>query len=534
MRLLNAHDGTLHEFPDGNIPKYAILSHTWREGEILFSDFAGRTLNDIDRPASFKAGRCCQQALKDKLDYVWIDTMCINKTNLSELDEAINSMFLWYKNSDVCYAFLDDFLVGSPSEKLQECRWFTRGWTLQELLAPTRVVFFDREWQLIGEKSTLWEPLSIVTGIPERFLHGEDFRRASIAQRMSWASRRQTARIEDIAYCLLGIFDVSLPLQYGDKQRAFVRLQEAIIKDSADHSLFAWSRNDGAAPIGILAESPADFAMCGDIVPYPAVGTSSYSMTNKGLRIELPIITAARPPHFPHPHAIIRCYSVGDLHSDLAIPLKHAGGNEYVRRSPRPLPKVSDLEIAHGRRNETTLIHLQKSVDLSSEDITRSFPHGAFVIRRFPSKRSGFQMTEFWPSDFVDTKSKIIAPKKLDGRGYDQSQPACVAFRCVRSSIPFDEPTPVVVVVCGFYKDLSNQLFPWCLVKSAFVNMDEINDFVSNIQISNSDGFTKMEDQLELLAGIDTYQFRASVWKEELVDMENLFSLDIWVEDANP
>jgi hypothetical protein len=436
-------------------------------------------------------------------------------------------MFAWYQQSEVCYAYLDDFPAGAPFEKLQQCRWFSRGWTLQELLAPKLVVFFDQEWQLIGEKSKLWEPLSVATGIPEKFIHGEDFRRASIAQRMSWAAKRQTARVEDIAYCLLGIFDVSLPLKYGDKQRAFVQLQEAIIEGSTDHSLFAWSRNDGSGPVGILAQSPADFAMCGNIVPYPSAGTSSYTMTNKGLQIDLPIITAARPPHFPRPHAIIRCHTAGDLLSDLAIPLKHTGGIQYVRQNPRPLPKVSELEVSHGRRDETTLIHLQKQVNLSQEEPPRSYPFGAYIIRRLPSRRSGFQMDGVWPSEVLDTESKIIS---------NQTQPTAIAFQCARPSIPFNWPLPDVIVVCGIHQDLSNQLFPWCFVDSAKITGGDyeggVAQLLPNVGIF-SDSFTKTEDGLKLPAGVDTYHFRARVWKEELVDTANLFSLDIWVEESS-
>jgi hypothetical protein len=132
---------------------------------------------------------------------------------------------------------------------------------------------------------------------------------------------------------------------------------------------------------------------------------------DKGLRIELPIITAARPPHFPRPHAIIRCHTAGDILSDLAIPFKYSSGDQYVRRNPRPLPKLSDLEISHGHRHETTLINLQKQVNLFLEEPPRGYPQGAYIIRRLPSAKSGFQIAGFRPSDSIDTESKIIALK---------------------------------------------------------------------------------------------------------------------------
>jgi hypothetical protein len=139
-------------------------------------------------------------------------------------------------------------------------------------------------------------------------------------------------------------------------------------------------------------------------------------------------------------------------------------------------------------------------------------------------------MTAFWPSEFIHTESKIIAPKKINGETSSQIRPACVAFQCVRPSIPFDEPIPVVVVVCGFHQDLSNQLFPWCLVQHAIISAEEISDYLYNIKVPD---LFKREDQLKMPAGVDTYHFRTSVWKEDL-GIENLFSLDIWVEESDP
>ena len=144
-----------------------------------------------------------------------------------------------YKRATVCFAYLKDTSNEASLDDTDD--WFTRGWTLQELIAPKKMYFYNKEWQRIGNKDSLRTTLSKITGIDERVLSGvRGLGKCSIAQRMSWASKRQTKRIEDIAYCLLGIFDVNMPLLYGEREKAFMRLQEEIIRQSPDESIFAW------------------------------------------------------------------------------------------------------------------------------------------------------------------------------------------------------------------------------------------------------------------------------------------------------
>ena len=166
-------------------------------------------------------------AVADGFDYIWIDTCCIDKTSSAELSEALNSMYRWYQEAEECYAYLADVPhnsinratgVTGPSWK---SRWFTRGWTLQELIAPLSVIFLNSEWQEIGTKSNLQRDISEITGIPSSFLLGDDLRHASIAQRMSWASKRETTRIEDLAYYLMGLFGIYMPMLYGEGERAY-------------------------------------------------------------------------------------------------------------------------------------------------------------------------------------------------------------------------------------------------------------------------------------------------------------------------
>ncbi|KAK1633606.1 heterokaryon incompatibility protein-domain-containing protein, partial [Colletotrichum phormii] len=227
-------------------PPYVILSHTWNEDEVTFQD-----LDDPDhtkkRGYAKIDGLCCLAA-QNGYQWVWVDTCCIDKTSSAELSEAINSMYQWYKDASICYVYLEDVHPGDdPSSfdsQFGNSRWFTRGWTLQELLAPRTVEFFDAAWRELGRRSSLAPKIESITSIPAYFLRFNPysaFRDTEIAVKMSWAARRQTMRVEDRAYSLLGIFDVSMPLLYGEGERAFERLQIEIMKQSSDDSILAWA-----------------------------------------------------------------------------------------------------------------------------------------------------------------------------------------------------------------------------------------------------------------------------------------------------
>ncbi|OHW93092.1 HET domain containing protein [Colletotrichum incanum] len=197
--------------------------------------------NAITKPGYGKLVKSCKQAEEDGFDYVWIDTSCIDKTSSAELSESINSMFRWYKNAAVCYAFLSDVPSDSALDEdspFAKSEWFTRGWTLQELVAPKRLNFYSCEWKYLGSKTHLSGVVSRITGIDEMTLQGRrQLHLSSIAARMSWEAKRETTREEDRAYSLLGLFDVQLPLLYGEGgENAFLRLQEELIRTSDDRS----------------------------------------------------------------------------------------------------------------------------------------------------------------------------------------------------------------------------------------------------------------------------------------------------------
>ncbi|KAK0717708.1 hypothetical protein B0T26DRAFT_740965 [Lasiosphaeria miniovina] len=262
--------------------------HTWEaEGEISFQEMEAIG-QDPAAPAANKSGYAkvvvaCQKAAEYGLRYAWVDTCCIDKTSSSELSEAINSMYRWYQNAEVCFAFLADLHAepGALEVDLPRCRWFTRGWCLQELIAPRRVKFFDASWNHIGTRADLSSVISGITQIDEQVLIGSGLICSiPVARRMSWAVARQTTREEDMAYCLLGIFDVHMPMLYGEGARAFMRLQEEIIKTSNDLSIFVFldqpMRGDDPSSslvdsalepyCDLFAASPRDFAGCEKVV----------------------------------------------------------------------------------------------------------------------------------------------------------------------------------------------------------------------------------------------------------------------------
>ncbi|KAK3687715.1 heterokaryon incompatibility protein-domain-containing protein, partial [Podospora appendiculata] len=287
MRLVNVDTLELEFFEGGPKAAFAILSHTWGEEEVSFQDMTTPGAAAATKKGFAKIVGCCAKARSEGYRHVWIDTCCIDKSSSAELSEAINSMFKWYQEAEVCYAFLSDVVVvaAAPTvlsleqqlrrvglhmttdEMIQESRWFTRGWTLQELLAPSEVVFLDKEWRELGTRESLCVDISEITGVDVEVLKMErSWADLSVAQRLSWAAGRHTSRVEDEAYCLMGLFGVNMPLLYGEGRKAFQRLQLEIMKQSSDSSILAWASPDSHSVIeGVLAQSPAMFEDCGDI-----------------------------------------------------------------------------------------------------------------------------------------------------------------------------------------------------------------------------------------------------------------------------
>lgn len=315
MRLLQTNTLQLKEFFDSQIPPYAILSHRWSDHEVSFKEMRKGTAPQGSGMAKIQS--FCQLAAARGFDWAWIDTCCIDKRSSAELSEAINAMYKWYERSGECYVYLSDVECSSHDlslkrgyvDKLRTSSWFTRGWTLQELLAPqkSKVVFFDANWNEIGSLPQLASAVSEITGIDEFYMGFKHSNRSgeltaaftpcadtSVAKRMSWVSRRQTSREEDMAYCLLGLFDINMPLLYGEgAKKAFQRLQIEIMRNNDDESLFAWTSSQEHS--GMLAASPSFFTHSGNISRGWNFTRPPYSMTNKGLEFPVPKI------HIPVP-----------------------------------------------------------------------------------------------------------------------------------------------------------------------------------------------------------------------------------------
>ncbi|KAK4610699.1 Vegetative incompatibility protein HET-E-1 [Fulvia fulva] len=337
--------------PSGDQDEYAILSHTWAQDEVTFQDLAH--LSAAKRKAGFwKIQKCCEQAKRDGFKWAWVDTCCIDKSSSAELQEAIDSMFDWYANAAHCYAYLPDVGLGkgdvADKDGFIESRWFSRGWTLQELIAPGLLTFYGRDWCYPGPRIELKWLIAKRTGIPQGLLISgpisQDSRAVrslnhySIAQRMSWASERQTTRVEDRAYSLLGLFGVAMPMLYGEGRQAFMRLQEEIVRISRDLSIFAWerpkmsihqnhiSKRDEDARLSLLTPSPDFFGQCGDIIFYEtkqAVQSSiEKTISSVGMKLTMPIMPIYVSDYEPADYVgIINCYHKTDVTYVIALKL---------------------------------------------------------------------------------------------------------------------------------------------------------------------------------------------------------------------
>ncbi|KAI6134406.1 heterokaryon incompatibility protein-domain-containing protein [Pisolithus croceorrhizus] len=376
----------LKELDDKTTP-YAILSHRWGT-EVTYDEMIGLTAmkprkrdNVRERDGYQKIIKGCEQAKKDGYRWLWIDTCCIDKRSSSELSEAINSMYRWYRDSQMCYAYFHD--VDEPALPTQQDfsrfgesdgwpEWFSRGWTLQELIAPKKAEFFNKDWVSIGAKEELTSTLSDITRIPCNVLYDEQalrdtfsWRYLCIAQIMSWAANRKTTRAEDRAYSLLGLFGVNMPLLYGEGSKAFQRLQLEIIRISSDHSIFAWNRKAQLGEYGsVLADDPSCFRGChdvenvdpdmfaGEVEEYIregklAVDTDQdellsfrgsmdstqllrWDVTNLGIQVSLPVLPSRDCRSFYK--VILPCR---DRHRDLVtINLESRGPHSYHRHPP--------------------------------------------------------------------------------------------------------------------------------------------------------------------------------------------------------
>ena len=390
MRLINVETLELQFFSDDfEAPPYVILSHCWGEEEVTLQDVLTKPRHELAWKAGWgKIVSFCERIRQDTVltcgtqcSWAWVDTCCIDKTSSAELSEAINSMFRWYQRALCCFAWLPD-VEGSleqgvlvPSADFETSRWFTRGWTLQELLAPYYVYFFDKSWRLIGNKRELAHRIQKITNIDLDALTSCNWGHCNVAQKMSWAADRNTTRREDMAYCLMGLFDVNMPLLYGECEKAFIRLQEEIMKETDDQSILAWNVTDGSEEldgaeatfsVGALATHPSQFRQGSMVETLPAFATMA--PTARGLQITMPVISQQLPTKGSEKPeevllGVLSCRFLNDLNSRVGVPLIPDDG-----LAAQAIQFVRDKKALYRIPLRETPQHHMKSIYLAKRD----------------------------------------------------------------------------------------------------------------------------------------------------------------------
>ncbi|KAF5558573.1 beta transducin [Fusarium mexicanum] len=465
MRLLQTKSHELFEASDVPVPfpPYAILSHTWisPKDEITYRDMKTRTediRNNVYKQKGWsKLKDYCDRALKDGWEWAWMDTCCIDKTNPADTQEAINAMFRWYQNAGVCYAHLGDVELSKVSQivSLPEdmdldpsmsslrtalkdafigAKWFTRGWTLQELLAPHYLIFVDNEWRHMGTRESWALEIEKTSNIEERHLNAfnpTDFTSCSIATRFSWASGRETTVEEDESYSLLGLFGISLPLIYGEGGRqAFNRLQRQLIHVYTDDSVFAWksSKPDPKLEAGILARSVKDFWDASKVTE--GQYGNAYSMTNRGLQITSKYWRQRRNPDRVIVRLNCRIGSASDAENkETGIHLIHdAVADVYHRSHVHELCDIGQLDLSswyEERRREPLFIRADNYLEPTASPamFVVEYPDQIQIVATYIATfRSSFTSHGIRPfsnlmnatfSNGVRTKELSIEPKSV-------------------------------------------------------------------------------------------------------------------------
>lgn len=445
---------------------YAILSHTWGAEEPTFDNINSTEAKGLHgyRKIEFT----CRQALEHGYNYAWVDTVCIDKRSSAELSEAINSMFNWYQMAGICYAYLEDVemedeidfdfeLSEAVAIQFRASRWFTRSWTLQELLAPEEIIFYGSRWRYLGRKMSLILLIYEATRIEHDALaRSSAILSMSVAKRMSWAARRKATREEDLAYALLGIFDVNMPMLYGEGgHKAFRRLQEEIIRGSTngDHSILAWltweedaeegprnpmlhpPNDESSRKQGLLAPHVYGFRHAHDIISWSSPRQEDFEISYHGLKITLlmspPLDNAVRRPHttetFIDPdlrYAALNCRYKGEPWTHIVLQLQR---RKVLDASMKPnsgsVHMSTDLwdRVHRMDANESFLrsiaiktVNHYKSVAVILTEQPYHWPHPTSCVHVAPADSSckiiGSQPREAW-----DERHSILTLKASGG-----------------------------------------------------------------------------------------------------------------------
>lgn len=441
MRLLSTKTFEVTPINEDEIPPYAILSHTWDKDEVTLQDMQGLGVKSLSttsrnnilkaKPGLRKVLEAARLAAYEGHDWIWIDTCCIDKTSSAELSEAINSMYRWYQNSEICYVYLADATEEvrrhpkrSFDKAIRKSRWITRGWTLQELIAPRKLSFYSKDWFFIGRISDdhIMGPLTKATGIDIGVLSGDiATHEVLITNRMRWASKRQTRRQEDMAYCLMGVFGVNMPLLYGEGGvRAFLRLQNEILRTTDDQTIFAWSMPPGEKEArgasGLLAESPGYFQHAPNMYYMPGWSQSEssipWSMTNQGLMVQLYLRPtksdlSAEDDTTDEFLAVLDCSAeIKKMEEDdreciheysPAISLRRLWGDQYARVHKGALEYVK-MRDRRGGEVRTLFVKQDQSFSLPSFTIPEKFLRGT----------GSFIVSDVYPRNLWNLKSGIF------------------------------------------------------------------------------------------------------------------------------
>lgn len=558
MRLINARTLKIEEFGPRNLPKYAILSHTWGDCEPTFAEWRSAVTRrwKSSKPGFAKIFATCKQACRDGLSHVWIDTVCIDKSSSAELSEAINSMFAWYKKAEVCYVYLTDIPSQPPSgidlsELMGSSRWFSRGWTLQELIAPDHVVFYSQSWTHLGSKKALASFLSVVTGIDQLCIRNERaLREYSIAQRMSWVADRVTTRPEDLAYCLLGMFGINMPLLYGEGERAFIRLQEEIIRQSDDHSILAFDTL--LSTNSLLADHPNLFRDMRNLRPsLHSRITPPFALTNAGLSLRTPLIQTLSP-HWVL--AVLNCVEVeprkGLRKSQVCLPLLGKNGVYMRARAPFGLIKKSLSEMyIPGSRTEiddlTTSVETKYLVsyftkvypafgyelDLALNGFEEDSMRNPGFMLTFPRGMGNFQLVEAFPPDSLQKSISFFNPP-VTGSGQPFAH-GLLIFQDMCASDK-DHPTRIGVYLAQVRGDVGGDLGgQWMCVLAR--TSDEFNLYEKckeSWQFENPDDWTHYDHVGTFLVAART-KFALQEPACEVVMVEMVFDADALTQEQD-
>ncbi|KAF3050796.1 hypothetical protein E8E11_010852 [Didymella keratinophila] len=322
-------------------------------------------------------------------------------------------MYQWYWKAAICYVYLSDVHVQDPYERFKSSRWFTRGWTLQELLAPAVVEFYDAAWNSLGSKSRNVERIKAATQIHGKYIENrETIQEASISTKFSWASSRETTRVEDAAYCILGLVQVNMPMLYGEGKRAFYRLQLELLRKKHDHTIFTWSAERGQVS-GVLAPSLSYFS---DSDNYSVTQMSStddmltHDVTNNGLRITL----LCRPCGADGLLGRLNC--VDGLDRTVAIELRPSSdGHHYQRRKVHALYGWGDQSGSESHGWTPRSLYLNIDEDYSIETDSRVHPVAIADIRpKYDYNINGVSVSDHQKVDIVRRRYNEENPLNAD------------------------------------------------------------------------------------------------------------------------